>query len=158
MKSKNAIPGPPREMSRDGRREWRKLVPALLMSGQAAEIDRGVLIAYCQAYGRWAEAERLIKAQAEGDEQFRGLLSSTTNGNVVQNPLIGVANKALSDMVAAAKELGITPAARVRLSKGDRPPVLAPPGKKELERMAAENAAEGTGWEGLLGPPPDRMN
>jgi phage terminase small subunit len=40
----------------------------------------------------------------------------TTNGNAIQNPLIGTANKAASDMVRYAAEFGMTPSARARIS------------------------------------------
>jgi len=46
---------------------------------------------------------------------FDGLLAYTTNGNLVQNPLLGIANKARADVLRFAAELGMTPSARTRL-------------------------------------------
>lgn len=46
---------------------------------------------------------------------FDGLLAYTTNGNLVQNPLLGISNKARGDMLRFAAELGMTPSARTRL-------------------------------------------
>ena len=37
-------------------------------------------------------------------------------GHMIQNPLVGVANKAMNDMVRFAAEFGMTPAARSRVS------------------------------------------
>jgi phage terminase small subunit len=39
----------------------------------------------------------------------------TTNGNIVQNPLVGVARRAKADTVRYAVELGLTPASRSRV-------------------------------------------
>ena len=45
-----------------------------------------------------------------------GLLIRTRNGNAIQNPLVGTAIKAASDMVRYAAECGMTSSARVRLA------------------------------------------
>jgi P27 family predicted phage terminase small subunit len=79
-------------------------------------IDRAALAAYCQAYGRWVVAERAIAKMAERDQLTEGLMIKTTNGNAVQNPLIGTANKAMADLVRYAAEFGMTPSARSRIS------------------------------------------
>ena len=39
----------------------------------------------------------------------------TSNGNLVQNPLVGTANKAMSEMMRYAVEFGMTPSARSRV-------------------------------------------
>ena len=52
---------------------------------------------------------------AERDELTSGLMIKTTNGNAIQNPLIGTANKAARDMVRYASEFGLTPSARARV-------------------------------------------
>lgn len=78
------------------------------------ELDRAALAAYCQAYGVWAQAERaILKLQAGGE--INGLLMKTTNGNVIQHALIGIANKARADVVKFSAEFGMTPSARSRV-------------------------------------------
>ena len=67
-------------------------------------------------------AERAIAAMAANDQLTRGLMIKTTIGNAVQNPLVGTANKAASDMVRYAAEFGLSPVARARLALS----VLAP--------------------------------
>jgi phage terminase small subunit len=47
----------------------------------------------------------------------------TAAGNVIQNPLFGAANRARSDAVRFAAELGLTPIARMRLHAEPPAPV-----------------------------------
>jgi P27 family predicted phage terminase small subunit len=68
------------------------------------------------AYGRWVQAERAIAKMAEKDQLTGGLMIKTSNGNAVQNPLVGTANKAAADMMRYAAEFGMTPSARSRIS------------------------------------------
>ena len=110
-----SIPTPPPELSDDAKMEWGRVSERLYRAGILTEVDRGALAAYCQAYGRWIQAERAIARLAEADKATGGLLINTTNGNAIQNPLVGVANKAASDMVRFAAEFGMTPSARSRI-------------------------------------------
>ncbi len=87
--------------------EWRRIAGDLYDAGLLKYADRAAMAAYCQAYGRWRAAEELV--------QKSGLLIKTTNGNVIQNPAVGIANKAFAAMVKVSKEFGMTPAARSRL-------------------------------------------
>ena len=41
--------------------EWKRLARYLHDLGIISELDRSALAAYCQAYGRWVEAERKLK-------------------------------------------------------------------------------------------------
>lgn len=58
---------------------------------------------------------------AERDLLTNGLMIRTVDGNAIQNPLVGTANKAASDMVRYASEFGFTPAARAHISAGASP-------------------------------------
>lgn len=116
------LPDPPPELSEDGLAEWTRVVGELHRTGILSEIDRGALAAYCQAYGRWAQAERAIAKMAEKDPLTSGMMIRTTNGNAIQNPLVGIANKAMSDLVRYAAEFGMTPSARSRIhAQGSEP-------------------------------------
>ena len=67
-------------------------------------------------YGRWVQAERAIAKMAQKDHLTGGLMIKTTNGNAIQNPLVGTANKAAADMMRYAAEFGMTPSARSRIA------------------------------------------
>ena len=53
---------------------------------------------------------------AEKDQLTGGLMIKTSNGNAIQNPLVGTANKAAADMMRYAAEFGMTPSARTRIT------------------------------------------
>jgi len=53
---------------------------------------------------------------AAKDELNAALMIKTTSGNAIQNPLVGIANKAKADMVRYAVEFGMTPSARSRVT------------------------------------------
>lgn len=116
----------PEHLSREAKTEWRRVIAELTMLGVMTKLDRAALAAYCQAYGRWIQAERALARLAERDEASHGLLIKTSNGNVVQSPLVGAANRAMVIMLRAAAEFGMTPAARARVETDRLPPIGAP--------------------------------
>jgi P27 family predicted phage terminase small subunit len=69
--------------------------------------DRAVFALYCQAWGRWQEAEEMVAA--------KGNIVKTKDGNIIQNPALAVANRAARDCHRYAAELGLTPSARSRI-------------------------------------------
>ena len=115
-KPKSARPSPPRHLSDEAKAEWRRVCGELYNLGLLTNVDRAALAIYCQAYGRWEQAETAIAKMAEKDPAMRGLVIKTSNGNAIQNPLIGTANKAMADMMRYASEFGMTPSARSRIS------------------------------------------
>ena len=66
--------------------------------GLLTQIDGAALASYCASYGRWR--------QAEEDLADSGLLLKNTSGNVIQNPLVGIADQAQRDMVKILVEFG----------------------------------------------------
>ena len=86
--------------------------------GVLTTIDRAALAAYCQAYGRWVEAEERMR-----DGQ---LLYKTPSGHVQQSPLLGIINKQLELMGRYLIELGMTPASRSRVSVTPLPAPVEP--------------------------------
>ena len=111
-----ALPSPPAFLSDAAKVEWGRVSEELYRLGLLSNIDRAILAAYCQTYGQWQAAETAIAAMAEKDPVFRGLVIETTNGNLIQNPLVGVANRSKADLARYAAEIGMTPSARSRIS------------------------------------------
>ncbi len=111
-----AQPDAPEHLTDAAREEWDRVVVELMTLGILTHLDRGALAAYCQAYGRWSAAENALARMAGRDAVTDGLIVKTKSGNLIQNPLVGAANKAMADMVRYAAEFGMTPSARTRVS------------------------------------------
>lgn len=110
------VPTPPKFINGYAREEWDRVANGLALMGMLTEIDIAALASYCQSYAVWRQATEAINKMAASDMLTGGLMIKTTNGNAIQNPLVGTANKAASDMVRYAAEFGMTPSARTRLS------------------------------------------
>jgi len=83
----------------------------LFKAGLLTELDRVPLALYCQAYADYLEAFKLIKSP----------LIKTTNGNIVQNPAIAVANKAEQRCIRLAARFGMTPTDRNSVRATEKP-------------------------------------
>jgi len=101
-------PSCPSHLTSPARREWQRIVPILARVGVLTEIDRAALAAYCQAYGRWVEAERLVKKE--------GMVKETANGYPIISPYLAIVNKALEQMHKYLVEFGLTPSSRSKVS------------------------------------------
>ena len=102
------IPSPPDHLSKEALIEWDRITPILYNLGLLSDLDMVALAAYCQAYGRWTQAEMELKGS--------GIIIKTQNGNVIQNPLVGIANQAMLQTHKFLVEFGLTPASRSKVS------------------------------------------
>lgn len=117
------VPTLPVWVKGEARREWLRVVKQLHAQGLLTAVDRAALVAYCVAYGRWVEAEKIVAD--------KGAVLKTANGNLIQNPYLAVANRAMDNMRKLAQEFGMTPSARVTL------PASAPKPLSEFELYLA---------------------
>lgn len=106
-------PDCPAHLSEEAREEWFRLVDVLREMGVITVIDRAVLAAYCQAYGRWVEAEEKLKETP--------LLIKTPSGYIQQSPWLNVANRQMELMGRYMTEIGLTPASRSRIVVPGKP-------------------------------------
>lgn len=98
------LPPCPGHLGAEARREWRRAGRQLLEMGVMTSVDRAALAAYCVAYERWVEAE--------GKVATLGTVVKTAAGNLIQNPYLAVANRAMEQMTRLAAEFGMTPSSR----------------------------------------------
>jgi P27 family predicted phage terminase small subunit len=77
--------------------EWQRLRKRLAPAGLLTTLEGDILAMYCQAHARWVEAETQL--------QRIGPVVKTKNGNLVQNPYLPVANRAMEQMLHYAREL-----------------------------------------------------
>ena len=88
--------------------EWKRVREIIDLS-TFTEMDLKALEAYCQAYAKWKRCEMTLMKE--------GYTFETQKGYVQQRPEVSISNNALSDMQSIAKELGFTPASRIRMDK-----------------------------------------
>lgn len=88
--------------------EWKRVMP-LLDHSIFSEVDLKILEAYCQAYAKWKRCESIL--------QKKGYTFKTPNGYEQQRPEISISKDAFTSMQIIAKELGFTPASRIRIDK-----------------------------------------
>lgn len=98
----------PAHLSPTAKAEWKRVAGALNRIGLLTQIDRTVLATYCQAYGRWVEAERRLAETPP--------LLKTPAGYVQVSPWVTISNKQVELMTRLMAELGLTPSARSRLA------------------------------------------
>ena len=115
------IPEMPEWLPAYAKLEWAFIVPHLARLKIITVIDHAAISAYCVAFGRWRLAEEKLTAYDKPGDPTAGMLVKTKGGNVIQNPMLGIANAARRDAVRAAAELGLTPAARAQIA-ADRDP------------------------------------
>jgi P27 family predicted phage terminase small subunit len=130
-----AIPTCPAHLDSSARTEWRRISKELLDLGLLTNIDRSALAAYCVIYGRWVEAENMVRKH--------GMVVKTPNGGLTTSPFLWTANKCLEQMLKYMTEFGLTPVSRSRVS------AVAPPKERNpiLDIMdQAEAVANNTGF------------
>lgn len=107
-------PDCPDHLLADAREEWQRIMPFLIRYKLVTEIDTAALALYCQAYGRWQEAERKIAEQrAKGGD---GMLVKAPSGYPIQNPYLAIANRAMADCYKYLQQFGLSPSARTRVT------------------------------------------
>lgn len=104
------LPSAPRFLGDEARKEWKRLAPRLHAVGLLTEADHDALALYCETWAMWKRAEEQVRRKGE--------VVKTTNGNVIQNPYLAIANRAKRDALLLLREFGMTPSARSRVNVG----------------------------------------
>lgn len=100
------VPDAPAWLSKDGKAEWRRIMPLLVERRILTDADLGSVENFCLAIGRTRELERLIqKAKGEIDPK-----------------LFRMQDKAIQTARQLAAELGLTPVSRSRPAMRDEDP------------------------------------
>lgn len=107
------IPTPPELLKDDALKEWKRITPLLEEVGLIAQLDRAVIAAYCKAWARWLECERMLETT--------GLIVKAPNGYPMYSPYLSAANKALDQVRQLTEQIGLSGSARSRIRAGDVP-------------------------------------
>lgn len=110
-----AIPACPDYLNAYARGEWERVAQTLYDLGTLSHIDQSMLAAYCAAFAHWRCAEEDLERMAQADASTHGAVIRTKSGNIIQNPLVGVANTARREMQRLAAEFGLSPSARTQI-------------------------------------------
>ncbi len=129
---------PPKILSREARREWRRLAPELERLGLLTSADAASFGVYCQVVADLERTESIIRADGEviriyepATEAPTGEISAAAPRVIVKmarHPLITTREQLRARLLAAAAEFGLTPSGRARLSVDKR--------KRYSERLA----------------------
>jgi P27 family predicted phage terminase small subunit len=130
-----AFDTPPIELAGDpiAEAEWRRVAPMLRNCRLATEAERTVLLALCQQWSRYLEAQTKIRAL--------GMLVKTPKGVPIANPFLAIADKALAHCHRLWVELGLTPSGRARITA-----------------LPDHSSQDGSKWDGLLSGVTDARN
>ena len=107
------IPTAPPHLSDRGREAWHFWAKELDDVGVLTMLDGLALELLAEAYGDLLDARDLVK--------FHGKLSTTSNGNDIQHPAVGIANQAWERVKKMLVEFGMTPSARTRVAISEKP-------------------------------------
>lgn len=100
----------PEDLRSEARIVWDRVVDSLGQTGVLTAADRDILRLYCEAYVRYVEAESMLAKT--------GPLLKGRGGEYVKSPLHQIVRDNADSVKKYARELGLTPAARVGL-KGE---------------------------------------
>lgn len=132
------IPGCPRHLLPEARKEWKRIAPELEQLGLIAMIDRTALAIYCQEWAWWVwhdEAlQRAVKLAEEKRAAFAadpanagqpwtggdGFQIPTPNGHLTYNPHWVARNKAAQALDRYLASFGLSPSARGRVTPSSR--------------------------------------
>lgn len=126
-------PEPPDHLTDLAKVEWNRVVGRLFECGLMTDVDVPMLAAYCDAYGRWEQLSRDLEPMAAADPATHGVMIATTNGNFIQNPIVGALRVARTDMARYAIEFGMSPASRSRIDVGIGSGGVTPPSSASAE-------------------------
>lgn len=120
-KPRVVMPKPPEHLSDDEKEKWKSVVRELHPLGLVTSIDKDHLAMYCTIYVRWVKAEKMVRDKGE--------IIKTAAGNIIQNPYLSIANRALDQLNKLGAEFGMTPSSRSRVKVEALDPT------NELEKM-----------------------
>lgn len=116
-------PEPPEYLDQDGIWAWNWLLDNLETMGLLSGADVVMMETFAATYMRYRIAQRELAAlRAVGP--LNSLVMKTHKGNIIQQPLIGIANQAMHKLKVLSSEFGLSPSARASLgldrSRGKR--------------------------------------
>ncbi len=115
----------PKNISREGFKAWRRLVPELVRYNLVSVVDADALEELCETIGLLKVLRRSINARqeqliAEGKDPATAIEGSTPNGMKVQSVTYQAMNREREKLRSMLAEFGLTPAQRARVTTAIR--------------------------------------
>lgn len=103
----NGVPEPPAWLSRLSRKHWDEIALSLSRHNIVNELDADMLAVYCSTFARFIELDEKLEEV--------GMTQITASGYEAETGTFTAWNKLLKPIMAYAKQLGLTPPARVAM-------------------------------------------
>lgn len=118
-------PPMPRDMSRDGKKAWKRLVPELLRYNLLSKVDADSLEDLCETIGLIKVLRRSINASQErlisqNEDPAGAVEAKTPKGMRIQSPTYQALNREREKLRSWLAEFGLTPAQRARVTTAIR--------------------------------------
>ena len=110
-KPQPVAPKCPRWLSKEAKREWRRLVKELEPLGLLTVVDGIALATLCEEWATYAQAQRTLTERGHTYEY----VNKAGEANIIARPEVGIANKSFMAIKAMCAEFGLTPSARSRM-------------------------------------------
>lgn len=132
-----AVPTAPQHLTREAKKEWKRISAELVELGLISRIDRAALSLYCQAWGHLELLERSLNASInaavdDGKDGARAFYFVTDKGYQAQTVTVQLINTLRGQVHTYLKAFGMDPSSRSRVTPSS--PQLDLPG------------VESTGW------------
>lgn len=105
-------PPKPADLSRSAAAEWDRLAGQMAEAGLLHDRFQAAFAAYCETVAEYWTHKRTLARE--------GFTITTTKGNLIQHPAVGMMGRCLDRLIKLARELGLTPASATGLQPGDR--------------------------------------
>lgn len=99
VKAVGAVPNPPTRLKGEALREWKRITPELERLGLLSNLDRAILVLYCSAWQKYVELSEELEDDPKAFYKWRDAANMAVN---------------------YAKELGLTPNARLRMKAPEK--------------------------------------
>lgn len=106
------LANPPTYLDKEEKAEWRYVLKHA-PDGLLKMLDTAVMEVYVTARIQHRKALKQLREE--------GLTLTTSNGNLITNPLVGVLNRQAEIALKAATQMGFTPVSRARVALDETP-------------------------------------
>lgn len=118
-------PPMPRDLSRDGKKAWKRLVPELLRYNLLSKVDADSLEDLCETIGLIKVLRRSINARQtllinQDKDPAEAVEARTPKGMRIQSPTYQALNREREKLRSWLAEFGLTPAQRARVTTAVR--------------------------------------